>query len=354
MAVAWLLVAIVEFTAERISASPLTYLLPPRGEPPVDEAEAVAGRCPRSGRSSRRRSRPEPEPEPEAEAEPEPRTGAGARPEPEPVEAEQPEPADAEEPARPGRLRSLLRRREPDAEPEPSTPPRHVKLLPRRSAPQPESRAAREVAELFDKPDDHRGAERVKVRLSLVRFLLEATFLVLVAAAAGLAGLDAIWIGVVMFGAWLLVALVERTGSRRLRASAAEPEPVPEPAPEPEPEPEAEPDPEPEAEPEPEPEPEPAPVLVAAPPPPPEPEPEPEPEPAVVPLVLRDTTPRTWNIWELERLAETMNGDASPPRSARYSCCTCASSRTRRATFRSSSTRWCAMRSAPTSRGSSR
>jgi len=51
----------------------------------------------------------------------------------------------------------------------------------------------------------------VKVRLAVVRFLLEATFLVLVAAAAGLAGLDAIWIGVVMFGAWLLVALVERT-----------------------------------------------------------------------------------------------------------------------------------------------
>src|SRR5580765_8399171 len=134
-------------------------------------------------------------------------------------------------------------------------------------------------------------------RLSIARFLLEATFLVLVAAAAGLAGLDAIWIGVVMFGAWLLVALVERTGSRRLRASAAEPEPVPEPAPEPEPEPEAEP------------EPEPAPVLAAAPPPPPEREPEPEPEPAVVPLVLRDSTPRMWNIWELERLAETMNGD---------------------------------------------
>lgn len=62
-------------------------------------------------------------------------------------------------------------------------------------------------------------------------------------------------------------------------------------------------------EPEPTPKPGPAPVLVAAPPPPPEPEPEPEPEPAVVPLVLRDSTPRTWNLWELERLAETMNGD---------------------------------------------
>jgi hypothetical protein len=52
-------------------------------------------------------------------------------------------------------------------------------------------------------------------------------------------------------------------------------------------------------------------VLTAAPPPPPEPEPEPEPLPAVVPLVLRDTTPRTWNLWELERLAEQMNGDAA-------------------------------------------
>jgi hypothetical protein len=31
----------------------------------------------------------------------------------------------------------------------------------------------------------------------------------------------------------------------------------------------------------------------------------------VVPLVLRDTTPRVWNIWELERLAEELNGDAA-------------------------------------------
>jgi hypothetical protein len=103
-----------------------------------------------------------------------------------------------------------------------------------------------------------------------------------------------------MFGAWLLVALVERAGSRRGRPSVepvAEPESQPEPVPEPEPERE--------------PEPEPARVLVAAPPPPPEPEPEPEPSPAVVPLVLRDTTPRTWNLWELERLAGQMNGDAA-------------------------------------------
>jgi len=151
----------------------------------------------------------------------------------------------------------------------------------------------------------------VRIRLSLVRFLLEATFLVLVAVGAGLAGLQAVWIGVVMFGAWLLVALVERGGSRRGRASAAPPEAERELEPQPEPDPE----PAPEPTPEPEPEPERRPELAAVPPPPPEPEPEPEPDPepapAVVPLVLRDTTPRTWNIWELERLAETMDGDAA-------------------------------------------
>ena len=153
----------------------------------------------------------------------------------------------------------------------------------------------------------------MRIRVSLVRFLLEATFLVLVAVGAGLAGLQAVWIGVVMFGAWLLVALVERGGSRRGRASAAPPEAERELEPEPQPEPDPEPAPEPT--PEPEPEPERRPELAAVPPPPPEPEPEPEPdadpEPAVVPLVLRDTTPRTWNIWELERLAETMDGDAA-------------------------------------------
>ena len=58
---------------------------------------------------------------------------------------------------------------------------------------------------------------------------------------------------------------------------------------------------------------EPAPALTLAPSPPPEPKPEPEPEPvaAVVPLALRDRTPRTWNLWELERLARQLNGDAA-------------------------------------------
>lgn len=73
----------------------------------------------------------------------------------------------------------------------------------------------------------------------------------------------------------------------------------------------AEAEPAPVSRPEPEPAPAPEPVLAVAPPPPPEPEPEPEPAPAVVPLVLRDQTPRTWNLWELERLAAELNGDAA-------------------------------------------
>lgn len=58
------------------------------------------------------------------------------------------------------------------------------------------------------------------------------------------------------------------------------------------------------------------PALELAPPPPePDPEPEPEPEPpAVVPLVLRDPTPRTWNLWELERLADRLHGDDAEER----------------------------------------
>ena len=133
MAVAWLLVAIVEFTAERISASPLTYLVPMRGEPPVEEAEPS---WPMPEERTVVAPPEHPEPEPEL-----------------PLAADEPEPALEEESSRPGRLRSFLRRREPDAEPEASAPPRHVKLLPRRSAPE-ESPVSREVAELFDEPDE--------------------------------------------------------------------------------------------------------------------------------------------------------------------------------------------------------
>jgi outer membrane biosynthesis protein TonB len=167
----------------------------------------------------------------------------------------------------------------------------------------------------------------VRIRISLVRFLLEAGFLVLVAAAAGLADLSAVWIGVVMLGAWLLVVFVERAGARGAplarHSDSVEPEPEPEPVlpeavvepPEPEPEPDPEPQSEPEPEPEPEPQPRPEPVLAAVPslpepePEPPEAEAEPEPVPEVVPLALHDRTPRAWNIWDLEQLASTMDGD---------------------------------------------
>lgn len=86
-----------------------------------------------------------------------------------------------------------------------------------------------------------------------------------------------------------ILRLLERGGSRK-QARTVEPEPAAEPeaVTTPEPEPEAGPKPEP--------------VLVLAP------EPEPEPEPGVVPLVLRDTTPRRWNLWDLERLAEALDG----------------------------------------------
>jgi outer membrane biosynthesis protein TonB len=167
--------------------------------------------------------------------------------------------------------------------------------------------------------------------VSLIRFLLEAGFLVLVAAAAGLADLSAAWIAVVMLGAWLLVAFVERAGSRRApvgdrpaeeTAAVTEPEPAEEPEAVTEPEPPPQPDPEPEPEPEPEPpEPEPEPVLVAVPEPDPKPEPEsepepeaveepePEPEPEVVPLALHDREPRNWNIWQLEELVAAKDGE---------------------------------------------
>ncbi len=100
----------------------------------------------------------------------------------------------------------------------------------------------------------------------------------------------------------LVRSLVERGGSRRGRASvepAVEPESQPEPVPAPEPQQK----------------PEPGRVLAAVPSPPPQREPDPEPEPeaesAVVPLVLHDKTPRTWNLWELERLAAKMKGDSA-------------------------------------------
>jgi len=173
MAVAWVLVALIEFTAERIASSPTSYMLPT--PPRVDEgedAEPVVWPRPEERtvvappeRPPEPEPTPEPEPEPEvaeeAEPEPVPEPETAERPEPEPEAVEEPEPEAAEEPEpelQP-RRRRLFRRRKEEDEPEPSPPPRHVKLLPRRSAPEP-SRAAQEVAELFGSGDEEDSPKR--------------------------------------------------------------------------------------------------------------------------------------------------------------------------------------------------
>lgn len=176
-----------------------------------------------------------------------------------------------------------------------------------------------------------------------VRFAGETAFLILVALGLGLAEFDPIVIGVVMFVAWVLVALLERASSKEAeRAAAAEPAPEPAAAPPPHVERiEVEPvavqarAPEPELAPEPEPEPTVSErsaraILASGPPPlppepakaekpkpkpprrrlverrpapPPPPPPEPEPEPDV------QGPPREWNLWELQRAARSAPDD---------------------------------------------
>jgi hypothetical protein len=188
MAVAWVLVALVEFTAERIAASPTSYLLPAPAPPEEGEPEQVFWPPPEErtvvappqrpaepqAAEPEPEHKPEPEPEPEDEPlpeqvlEPEPasleppesgrRRGFLGRRRPEtedepvPEAALEPEPESLERPVS-DRRRGLLRRRKPEPEPSPPAPPRHVKLLPRRSAPEP-GRAEQEVAELFDSGED--------------------------------------------------------------------------------------------------------------------------------------------------------------------------------------------------------
>jgi hypothetical protein len=193
MAGAWVLVALVEFAAERSASAPLTHLLPRETAPQEDEDERVEWPLPEERTvvaPPEQRLPPEPEPEPEPEpvvAEPEPEPVV-AEPEPEPQPEPEPEPepepapllpaaeepvtpmeepvAPAEEPVAPTedtgevvpasrRRRSFFRRREREPEPEPEAPPRHVKLLPRRTAPE-TSRVAEEVAELFDEPEERK------------------------------------------------------------------------------------------------------------------------------------------------------------------------------------------------------
>ena len=162
MAGAWVLVAIVEFTAERSASAQVSYLLPREAAPP-EEDERVEWPLPEERTvvaPPEQRLEPEPVPEPEpAVAEPEPEP----EPEPAPLLPAAEEPVAATEETGevappPQRRRSFFRRRERDQEPEPQTPPRHVKLLPRRTAPE-SSRAAQEVAELFDEPEEREERE---------------------------------------------------------------------------------------------------------------------------------------------------------------------------------------------------
>jgi len=147
MAAAWVLVALAELTAERIDRSPLSYLLP---EPRAEEPERVFGPRPEERTIVAPLER-------EAEEEPavvEP-AGEELKPEVEPEpEAEQQLEAEPEpEPSRPRRLRSLLRRHEPEPEPAEPSAPRHVNLLPRLTAPEASS-ASQEVAELFGEREE--------------------------------------------------------------------------------------------------------------------------------------------------------------------------------------------------------
>jgi hypothetical protein len=185
----------------------------------------------------------------------------------------------------------------------------------------------------------------VKVPFSVIRFLLEATFIVLIAAATAVAHLGVVWIALSVGGAWILVTVVERsafqggsvlqTGCLAFLFAEGRPQAVPEdsvqeippqdfsfetaaaehpPTPDPEPEP---PPPEP-APPAPEPVPPtpepgaPPPQLRSVPPPQPESEAPPEevPEP-VVRLPLDAGEPREWNVWELERLARGAGSHSS-------------------------------------------
>ena len=179
MAAAWVLVALAELTSERIDRSPFSYLSPRSAwdedegpkrifGPPVEERTVVAPPETKADPAQEEPEPDEPQPEESEPQEPEPDETQPEEPEPEALAILEPAPESAAEPEveapktgseqegepEPSlgrRVRSLLRRREPEPEaPEPATP-RHVKLLPRRAAPE-SSRASQEVAELFGSP----------------------------------------------------------------------------------------------------------------------------------------------------------------------------------------------------------
>lgn len=141
MAAAWLIVAVIEFTAERLGTeffpAQRTYVAAPpvRRERAGELVEAtVVTPVPA----------PPPASEPEPEARPEPAVEAS-------VEADEEVAAAAESPRR----RRFWQRTERTERTEPApreaaAAPRHVRLLPRRAE---SSRAVEEVAEIFDRAD---------------------------------------------------------------------------------------------------------------------------------------------------------------------------------------------------------
>jgi hypothetical protein len=144
------------------------------------------------------------------------------------------------------------------------------------------------------------------------RFLIEAGFIIAVAVVAGIERLGTWWIILVVAAAWIAVAIVEivvwaRQVARRGEAAAERREvPVdwqPPPAVRVQPQPLPERRVEPERVPEP-------PRLASVPTPAPEPERVSVPETAnVVSFTTADTSPREWNLWELERVARDNAGD---------------------------------------------
>jgi hypothetical protein len=147
VAIAWVLVALIEFTAERIARTPSSYLLP---TPSAEEEEPQRIFWPRPEERTVVAPPEQPPAEETAESAEQPPELAQADDQREPEVEEEPAP---QAPSSRRRMRALFRRRQRELESAPPVPPRHVKRLPRREAPEP-SRAAREVAELFGPGDD--------------------------------------------------------------------------------------------------------------------------------------------------------------------------------------------------------
>ena len=161
MAGGWLVVALLELTADRIWAAAPPWrrpyyvpASPPRAEPAAATPPPAAVE-PEAEAEPEPAAEPEPEPEPKPEPELEPAAEQEVEQEPEP-EAEPDTAEDARpklEPLEPPRKRAWFRRREREA-PAPEAPeielPKHVRLLPPAER---SDRSSAEVAELFDLPE---------------------------------------------------------------------------------------------------------------------------------------------------------------------------------------------------------